>query len=173
MPNSVPNLVVTPDGRLTFGDRSFPCALGKGGCHLQKTEGDGVTPIGIWSLRQVYYRPDRLSLPKTVLPVTALTPNDGWCDDPDHADYNKFVSLPHTASCESLWREDHVYDVIVTLGHNDNPVISGAGSAIFFHVARENFDPTEGCVALAIEALLDVLASIEPGCAIDVRHQIS
>ena len=173
MPNSVCNLVVTPNGRLTFGDMSFPCALGKGGCHMQKTEGDGVTPIGIWSLHQVYYRPDRLGPPKTILPVAALTPDDGWCDDPDHADYNRLVALPHAASCEKLWREDHVYDLIVTLGHNDNPVVSGAGSAIFFHLARDNFEPTEGCVALALEALLDVLANVKPGCAIDVRQHKS
>jgi len=170
MPNSAFDLVVTPNRRLTLGNKSFPCALGRGGCHLQKIEGDGVTPIGIWNLRKVYYRPDRLDPPKTILPIAALTPNDGWCDDPDHVDYNRFVSLPHAASCEKLWREDHVYDVIVTLGHNDNPVISGAGSAIFFHVARENFEPTEGCVALSMKALLDVLAIVGPGCAIDVRH---
>ena len=170
MPNSVSNLVVTPARRLTFGNKSFPCALGRGGCHLHKTEGDGITPVGVWSLRQVYYRPDRQEPPKTILPVIALTPNDGWCDDPGHADYNNFVSLPHAASCDNLWREDHVYDVIVTLDHNSDPVISGVGSAIFFHVARENFEPTEGCVALEMETLLNVLASVEPGCAIDVRN---
>ena len=164
------NIHVSGDGWLHHGDLHYRCALGRGGIRAGKREGDGATPVGQFPLRRLLYRADRLDCPAGPLPTKQIQPGDGWCDDPGHADYNNFVSLPHAASCENLWREDHVYDVIVTLDHNSDPVISGVGSAIFFHVARENFEPTEGCVALEMETLLNVLASVEPGCAIDVRN---
>ena len=163
------NLIVRPDGQLSFGTRLFRCAVGRGGRQLQKTEGDGVTPVGQWPLRQVYYRPDRLAAPDCKLPVTALVSDDGWCDGPAHADYNKPVKLPHDASCEELWRQDHVYDIIVTLGHNDSPVVVGAGSAIFFHLARPHFEPTEGCVAVSQEDMLLILKDLTPGCMMDIQ----
>ena len=96
-------------------------------------------------------------MPQTGLPVSAISPNDGWCDAPNDAAYNQAVSLPYTASAESLWRDDNVYDLIVVLGHNDSPVVPGCGSAIFIHVAQPDYAATEGCVALALEDLLEVL----------------
>jgi len=161
-------LIVSPDGHLGFEGYVFECALGRGGRSLKKTEGDGITPIGSWPVRQVLYRPDRLEEPVCKLPLQALSPNDGWCDDPKHEDYNQFVQLPHPASCENLWRTDHVYDLIVTLGYNDDPVVAGTGSAIFFHVAKDNYKPTEGCVAIRLEELLDILKRLEPGCKMEI-----
>ena len=87
---------------------------------------------------------------------------DGWCDDPTHADYNRPVKLPHPASCESLWRDDDLYDIVIVIGHNDDPVVPGEGSAIFVHVANENYLPTEGCVALRLEDLRAVLTACGP-----------
>lgn len=168
MPHQSKNLIVRPDGKLCLGSRVMTCALGKGGRQTEKIEGDGVSPVGSWVLQKIYYRPDRMAAPVSALPVIALSPNDGWCDDPAHPDYNKFVTLPHTASCENLWREDHVYDVIITLDHNSNPVVPGAGSAIFFHLARENFAPTEGCAAVPLEDMLYVLGRITPGCRMEI-----
>jgi L,D-peptidoglycan transpeptidase YkuD (ErfK/YbiS/YcfS/YnhG family) len=165
----VPNIIVTANGSLRFRNKTYACALGKGGRAVTKIEGDGVTPVGVWTLKEILYRPDRLVPPVSKVSVTPLRPADGWCDDPDHADYNTLVLLPHAASCEVLWRKDAVYDVIVTLGHNDDPVIAGQGSAIFFHVARAGYEPTEGCVALALTDLLEVVELVEPGCAIDVQ----
>ena len=165
------DILVTPDGTLQFGGLRFRCALGKGGVlpESDKREGDGVTPLGRYALRQVFYRPDRLAAPDTRLPVQALTPQDGWCDDPLDPAYNRFVTLPYAASHEKLWREDHVYDVIVVLGHNDAPPVPGLGSAIFMHVARPDFSGTEGCVALALPDLLALLAAIRPATHIDLR----
>ncbi|CAK0767011.1 L,D-transpeptidase catalytic domain [uncultured Gammaproteobacteria bacterium] len=138
------------------------CALGRSGLVADKREGDGGTPIGRFPLRRVLYRPDRVPVPATALPVTMLTPADGWCDDPADPAYNQPVQLPFAASHERLWRDDHIYDLIVVLGHNDQPVIAGRGSAIFLHLTRDDHAPTAGCVALALADLSAVLAQAGP-----------
>lgn len=146
-----------------FGNRTYRCAIGKGGFSQDKREGDGATPIGHWPLRECWYRPDRLSVPVTKLPRRLITQDDGWCDEPAHAQYNRHVKLPFSASHEKLWREEGVYDVIVPLGYNDAPIQPGMGSAIFLHVAQPDYAPTEGCVALALPDLLEVLAGCGEG----------
>lgn len=157
--------------RARLGDLGpWPCAIGRGGITKSKREGDGATPVGCWPLRRVLFRPDRVEAPKTRLPVAALSPEDGWCDDPSHADYNKPVRLPFPASHEALWRGDEIYDIIVILGHNDDPPVPGAGSAIFLHVARADYAPTAGCVALALADLRTVLAHVGPGDRLCVRN---
>ncbi len=137
------------------------CALGRSGVARNKREGDGATPAGAFPLRRVLYRPDREPPPQTALPIAALERGDGWCDAPDDAAYNRLVRLPHAASAEALWRADAVYDLIVVVGYNDAPVVAGRGSAIFLHLARPDFRPTEGCVALARADLLAVLADAD------------
>jgi L,D-peptidoglycan transpeptidase YkuD (ErfK/YbiS/YcfS/YnhG family) len=141
------------------------CALGRSGVVIagSKREGDGATPLGDWPMRQVFWRPDRLEKPITQLPVISLRPDIGWCDDPAHPAYNSQVVLPFPASHENLWREDHIYDLIVVLGYNDDPAIAGKGSAIFLHIAREDFSPTEGCVACSRDDLLALLRIAKPG----------
>jgi len=164
-------ITVTADGRLRFGGLDFRCALGRGGClpEADKREGDGATPLGLFPLRQVLYRPDRLATaPQTKLPRTALTPDDGWCDDPADDHYNRPVKLPYAGRHERLWREDGIYDVIVVPGHNDDPPIPGLGSAIFLHVARPDYSPTEGCIALALPDLLQLLAVATPRTMLQV-----
>lgn len=128
-----------------------------------KREGDGATPIGVWPIRSVLYRPDREARPETALDVSAIGPNDGWCDAPNDPRYNAMVSHPYPASAERLWRDDHVYDLIVVLGFNDDPVVPGKASAIFWHLAREDFAPTEGCVAVARDTMLAALKLAQPG----------
>jgi len=162
------NIRVHQDGRFEFAGKRFRCALGRGGLSADKHEGDGATPIGSWPMRRVLYRPDRLTPPQTALDIEPVQKDDGWCDDPLHADYNRPVTLPHAASCERLWRDDALYDIIVILGHNDDPVVAGAGSAIFLHIARDDYGPTEGCVALAENDLREVLAAAERGCVLEV-----
>lgn len=130
---------------------------------LDKREGDGATPAGLLPLRRVLYRPDRVARPDSGLPVSALDPGDGWCDDPAHPEYNQGVRLPHPGRCERLWREDGLYDLVAVLGHNDAPVVPGRGSAIFLHVAAPGYAPTEGCVALARDDLEALLAVASPG----------
>ena len=161
----------SPDGtwRAAFGARRWRCAIGPAGVSADKREGDGATPIGCFQLRRVLYRPDRVARPETVLPVAPLAPEDGWCDDPDDAAYNRAVCLPYAASHERLWRDDGIYDLIVVLGHNDDPPVAGRGSAIFLHVAREDYGPTAGCVALALADLLTVLRDAGPGARVRVE----
>lgn len=154
---------VTAPGLLDCAGRAYRCALGRGGIVVDKREGDGGTPAGAWALRRVLYRADRLDPPGTALPCAEITPDQGWCDDPAHPDYNRQVSLPFAASHEKLWRDDAVYDLIVVLGHNDDPPVAGKGSAIFMHVARPDYGPTEGCIALALTDLKAVLSDCGPG----------
>ena len=153
-------IAVDPAGWLSFEGFRFRCALGKGGVTADKREGDGATPIGRFPLRQLLYRPDKLSAPACKLIRGAIAPDDGWCDDPAHPDYNKAVRLPHPARCEKMWRDDDCYDLVVPLGYNDAPPVPGLGSAIFLHVARPGYSPTEGCVALDRDDLLTLLGKL-------------
>jgi L,D-peptidoglycan transpeptidase YkuD (ErfK/YbiS/YcfS/YnhG family) len=150
---------VLPDGRLVLGAMVLRCALGKGGVRpaTEKREGDGATPAARMPLRRLYYRADRGAAPRCAVPVEPIAPHDGWCDDPAHRSYNRRVTLPFEASHEALWREDHVYDIVGVLGWNDDPVQRGRGSAIFLHLARPGYPPTEGCVALEARDLRAVL----------------
>lgn len=152
-------------GRLVFAGFTFTCALGRSGLVSSKREGDGGTPIGLFPLRHLRYRPDRLADLATELPIIALAPDDGWCDAPDDPAYNRPVRLPYPASAETMWRADHLYDLVVVLGHNDDPPRPGAGSAIFFHLANEKagiLQPTEGCIALRHTDMLQVLMYCTP-----------
>jgi L,D-peptidoglycan transpeptidase YkuD (ErfK/YbiS/YcfS/YnhG family) len=124
----------------------------------RKREGDGATPAARLALRRVLYRADRVPAPACALAVEPLAPEDGWCDDPADRAYNRPVRLPFDGRHEALWRADAVYDIIGILGWNDDPVERGRGSAIFLHLARPDFSPTEGCVALAEPDLRRVLA---------------
>lgn len=145
-------------GRFTGPGLNARCVLGRDGVlAAAKREGDGASPIGLWPLRRVLYRPDREPRPETALPCAALAPDDGWCDDPTDPAYNRPVKLPYRASAETLWREDRVYDLIVELGFNDDPVIPGAGSAIFWHLAQPDWRATEGCIAVSRETMLAAL----------------
>ena len=160
------------DGRFELDGRILRCAIGKTGAIAasDKREGDNKSPLGTWVMREVWYRPDVYpDGPKTALPVRATRPDDGWCDAPDDANYNRPVRLPYPASAERMWRDDGIYDLVVILGHNDEPVIPSLGSAIFLHLARPGYTPTEGCVALAREDLEALLAMAKPGDSLEIR----
>jgi len=150
---------VFPDGRLVLAGRIYRAAIGRGGVRTDKQEGDGATPAGLLPLRRVLYRADKVPIPRAALPREPISQTDGWCDDPGHRDYNRAVQLPHPGRCEELWRRDAVYDIVAVLGWNDAPVERGRGSAIFLHVARPDFAPTEGCVAVALADLTAILAA--------------
>jgi L,D-peptidoglycan transpeptidase YkuD (ErfK/YbiS/YcfS/YnhG family) len=159
------------NGQFILNGRAVPCAIGRSGmiAAADKREGDGASPIGIWPIRRFVYRADRLSLPQTLLPITATQAQDGWCDGADDPLYNQPVTLPYLASTEQMWREEHVYDLVGILGHNDAPPMAGRGSAIFLHLARAGFTPTEGCIALNLGDMLEVMRLASPGSAIEIR----
>jgi L,D-peptidoglycan transpeptidase YkuD (ErfK/YbiS/YcfS/YnhG family) len=126
-----------------------------------KREGDGATPSGVWPLRHVLYRPDRVLRPRTALPVHAISPGDGWCDDPTSRDYNKQVGLPCRFGHERLWRDDHLYDLVLVMGHNDDPPVRGRGSAVFIHLRAADQGPTHGCIAFTKSDLLFLLGLMD------------
>jgi L,D-peptidoglycan transpeptidase YkuD (ErfK/YbiS/YcfS/YnhG family) len=160
--------VDTATGCLRIDSQTIPCAIGKHGAIAEsgKREGDGKTPLGRYRLRQIYARPDRVESLTTGLPLTWLTPQHGWCDDVGHPLYNKPVMLPFAASHESLWREDGLYDILITLSHNDDPAIANMGSAIFLHCCKYDeigaMKPTLGCIAIAKAALLSLCKDFTP-----------
>jgi L,D-peptidoglycan transpeptidase YkuD (ErfK/YbiS/YcfS/YnhG family) len=159
---------------LRCNEHILPCAIGKNGAiaESRKREGDGKTPLGTYALRQLYVRPDRVPAVATALPVCWLTPQHGWCDDPAHPCYNREVMLPFAASHESLWRDDGLYDLIVTLSHNDAPMVPNMGSAIFLHCCKYDdgavMKPTLGCVAIPKAALLALLPQLGPQTLIEI-----
>lgn len=166
--------VVRPDPRdrrkalLALGISTLRCALGRSGTAARKREGDGATPLGRWRPVEVRFRADRVSRPVTRLPVRELTPTDGWCDERADRNYNRGVRLPYPASAETMWREDHIYDIVVVIDHNARPRMRGRGSAIFVHLARPGYTPTEGCIALSERDMRRLLAWIDARSAIRV-----
>ena len=155
------DITVDSKGALEWNGNIVPCAIGASGMTADKREGDRATPVGCFMLRRVYYRPDRVARPITKLPVDPLGPLDAWSDDSEDPAYNSMVRQPCQTSAELMWRDDHLYDIVVTLGYNDDPVAPGRGSAIFLHVARADFSPTKGCVAVSIENLRRLLADCD------------
>lgn len=168
--NVAPQLGATRAGHLQWHGKTYRCALGRSGLSEAKQEGDGATPVGRFPLCEILFRADRLGPPPTGLPARPLTPTDGWCDDPADDNYNRPVDHPYPASAEHLWRDDGLYDLVVVIGHNRAPVVPGMGSAIFLHVATDDYGPTEGCVALARADLLKVLADCTPDTHICIGH---
>jgi L,D-peptidoglycan transpeptidase YkuD (ErfK/YbiS/YcfS/YnhG family) len=155
-------------GRLYWSHNSTPAAVGRAGVRVDKHEGDGATPAGAFPLTSVLYRPDRIPRPTSGLPITPLAPNHVWVDDPRDPNYNRLVSLPYPVTTEPMWRDDDLYDALVVIGYNIEPVIPGAGSAIFLHVANPDFAPTAGCVAVAKEVLLALLPLLGPRSGITI-----
>lgn len=143
-------------GVLTIGASHFPCRLGKSGRRFHKREGDGASPIGVFTLEQLYYRADKMLRPRIKFISRPLTESDGWCDAPSHFSYNRLVKLPFGGNHEKLWRKDHAYDIVIATSHNMRPRIRGMGSAIFLHIT-DGTKGTEGCIALSEKHLRAVL----------------
>ena len=162
------------EGHATVAEKEYICAVGQNGLKQDKVEGDNATPIGKFPLREIFFREDRIErhLLKTSLPIRSLTPYDGWCDDPNNPNYNRLVDLRNfdlAISHEKLYRDDHLYDIIVEVGYNDEPPVPGKGSAIFIHVARENYRGTAGCVAFAKPDLLEIIGGLDKDSFIVVK----
>lgn len=156
-------------GWLTAGSLALPVALGRGGIRANKREGDGGTPRGTFRLKRLWWRADKYARPPTRLPLRAIRPDDGWCEDPADRAYNKAVKVPPGSKADRLARADGLYDFIIEIDHNTRPRVAGRGSAVFIHVARPGFAPTAGCIALATPALRRLLARLGPRTRIVVE----
>jgi len=163
---NVPELVVRArpgrptQGLLNWNGTVFPCALGRGGIKAVKREGDGATPLARMPLLYGWFRHGKILSRRSPLPLRQISADDGWCDAPGDRNYNRAVSLPYPASCESMVRKDRLYDCCIVLDYNIRPRRRGMGSAIFFHIAREGFLPTEGCVAVEPKVMARMLSRL-------------
>jgi L,D-peptidoglycan transpeptidase YkuD (ErfK/YbiS/YcfS/YnhG family) len=152
-------------GHIRLGMSTVPCAIGKGGVKAMKREGDGATPRGRLRVLSGFVRRDRRPSLVTRVPLRTIGRADGWCDAPNDRNYNRFVRHPYPASAEHLWRADRLYDLVLVLDANIAPRKRGCGSAIFAHVAREGFKPTEGCIALRWRDLVRLVGLMRRGDA--------
>lgn len=148
------------------GQQVVPVALGRGGIRAGKREGDGGTPRGVFHPLRLWWRGDRYPRPRTLLPVRRIAWSDAWSEDPTGRHYNRPIKLSGDRSGDRLMREDHLYDFIIEIDHNTRPRIAGRGSAVFLHLARENFSSTAGCVGMTRAAMLRLLARIGPATQI-------
>lgn len=144
-------------GLLQVGQTVFPCALGRGGIAADKREGDGATPLGSMRLLSGYFRRDHVARGRTRLAMSRIGADIGWCDAPGDRNYNRPVKIPCGASHERMKRDDRLYDVCIVLDWNIRPRRRGRGSAIFFHLARPDFTPTQGCVAVTAQVMARLL----------------
>lgn len=150
-------------GTLEFGPFRWPCALGRSGIRAVKREGDGASPRGSYAVLRIFYRPDKFRRSPVAVPAAALTACAGWCDAAADRNYNRRVRLPYAASAERMWRDDDLYDAVLVLDYNIRPRIRGAGSAIFLHIARAGYLPTEGCVAISKHDMRLLLSRLRSG----------
>jgi L,D-peptidoglycan transpeptidase YkuD (ErfK/YbiS/YcfS/YnhG family) len=149
-------------GWLTADGWTIPVALGRGGILANKREGDGGTPKGVFRPLRLWWRADRHPRPRTFLPVRPIRGDDAWCEDPADRHYNQPVRIGQEHHGDRLKRDDHLYDFIVEIDHNTRPRIAGRGSAVFLHLARENFAPTAGCVSMTRSAMVRLLRRLGP-----------
>ena len=154
-------IIVKRSENLLFKNLKFRCSLGKNGVTKNKVEGDKCTPSGIYRLKQVFYRADRIKKITTNLKKIKIKKNMGWCDDSSSKKYNHLIKIPNKFSHEKLYRKDHIYDIIVVLNYNMNPVIKKKGSAIFMHIAKKNYSKTLGCIGLKKNDLLEILNKVK------------
>ena len=133
---------------LIYNNYKVKCALGKRGIGNKKKEGDLITPKGSFKINGILYRPDKVKNLITKLRKKMINKKMGWCDDPKSKKYNQLIKLPFKFNFEKLYRNDDIYDIIFILSFNTNPIIKNKGSAIFIHIAKKDYSPTKGCVAI-------------------------
>lgn len=145
---------------LYFDNYKLRCTIGKRGITNNKKEGDLKTPKGNFLFKSIFYRKDKISNLKSALNKKIIKKNMGWCNDPGSKHYNKLIYFPFKESAEKLWLAKRVYDVIVVINYNLKPVIKNKGSAIFLHIAKKNYSPTKGCVAINKKDMLFLITKI-------------
>ncbi len=146
---------------LTYNDYKVKCSVGKRGIGVKKREGDLITPIGTFKITKLLYRKDRVKNLKTCLKKTIINKKMGWCDDARSKSYNKLIRSPFKFTFEKLFRKDNMYDILLVLNFNMSPIKKHKGSAIFIHVAKNNYKKTKGCIAIKKKDLIFLLRKID------------
>ena len=162
-------IIINKSGYLKYKDFKFKCALGKAGIGNKKREGDNITPKGTFKIVKIYYRSDRIKKIYSKFKAIEITKNMGWCDDPNSKYYNQLINLPSRYGHEKLFKVKNIYDIIVVLNYNMKPIIKNKGSAIFIHIAKKNYLPTKGCIALKKNDLLKLLSKIRKNIKIKIN----
>ena len=161
-------IIINKSKLLKFNNIKFRCALGKSGIGDKEIEGDNVTPRGIYRIVKIYYRKDRIKKITSKFKLVEITKIMGWCNDIKSKKYNQLIKLPTKYSHEKLYRKDNVYDLILVLNYNMKPTIKNKGSAIFIHVTRENYQSTQGCIALKKNNLIKLISKINKNIKIKI-----
>jgi len=162
-------IIINKSGYLKYKNFKFRCSLGKAGIKKKKKEGDQVTPKGIFEVIKIYYRKDKIKKIISSIKKIQIKKNMGWCDDPKSDLYNQQIKLPSKFSYEKLYRKDGLYDIILVLNYNTSPIVKKKGSAIFIHIAKRKFKPTEGCIGLKKNDLIKLLKKIKKNTKIKVN----
>ena len=161
-------MIIVTNKVLKYKNFHYKCAIGKNGITNNKIEGDKCTPSGVYSMDKIYYREDRLSLPKLDFQTIPINKNFGWCDDIHSSYYNKFIKFPFSHRAEILYRKDNIYNIICIINYNTNPIIKKRGSAIFLHIANADYSGTAGCLALKQDDLIELLQNMDIDTKINV-----
>ncbi len=156
---------------LSYNNYKVKCAVGKRGIGYKKKEGDLITPKGVFKIKCILYRKDRIKKIKTKIKKIIIMRNMAWCDDPKSKNYNKLVSLPSAYSYEKLYKKENIYDIILVLNYNMNPIIKNKGSAIFIHIAKKNYKKTEGCIALKKNHFLEIINRIKKNTIVKIENR--
>ena len=156
---------------LTFNNYKAKCAIGKRGIGYKKKEGDLITPKGRYKIKYILYRKDRVKKIPSEIKKIAIKKNMGWCDDPKSKNYNKLINLPSTFSFENLYKKENIYDIVLVLNFNMRPIIKNKGSAIFIHVARKNYQKTEGCVAIKKKHLIQIIKRLKRNTMVMIENR--
>jgi L,D-peptidoglycan transpeptidase YkuD (ErfK/YbiS/YcfS/YnhG family) len=162
-------IIINKSGYLKFKNLKFKCSLGKAGIGVKKIEGDNMTPKGTYRIIKIYYRKDRIKKLSSKIKLVKINKKIGWCDDPKSKKYNKQITLPYKYNHEKLYRKDNIYDIVLVLNYNINPIIKNKGSAIFIHVARKNYNKTKGCIAIKKKNLMRIVNLLKKDSVVKIN----
>ncbi len=156
---------------LIYKNYKAKCAVGKRGIGYKRKEGDLITPKGKYKIKYILFRKDRVKKIQSKIKKIVIRKNMGWCDDPKSKNYNKIIKLPSEYNFEKLYRKENIYDIILVLNYNMNPIVKNKGSAIFIHVAKRNYNKTEGCVAIKKKSLLKIIKELKNNTLVKIEIQ--
>ncbi len=162
-------IIINKFGYLKYRELKFRCSLGKAGISKKVVEGDNITPKGIYKIIKIYYRGDRIKNIISKIKLIKIKDNMGWCDDPISKKYNQLIKLPTKYHHEKLYRNDKLYDIVLVLDYNMNPIVKGKGSAIFLHLSKNLKNKTSGCVALRKKDMLELIKKIKKNTKIVIN----